>query len=239
MTAELAELAAALIAAQAEFEPVPKTAENPFFHSHYAPMDALVAMAGPILSKHGLAVVQIPTTDTDGQGTPALYTALIHKSGQMISATMLTLPVKMDPQGQGAAISYARRFAYSAILGLVTDDDTDGEAAQGRGTGGKARRGVRTTGPSNASDGGGLPPGASGSSHEDKAAAGLMTDGASPPVRYAPQSVIRQVQQFIREQGVPDDHDARCNYIGTCIGRPVDSSAHITTAEAKKVLGIA
>jgi hypothetical protein len=42
---------------------------------------------------------------------------------------MLLCAAKRDPQGQGAAITYARRFAYMSVLGLVADKDDDGNAA--------------------------------------------------------------------------------------------------------------
>jgi len=80
----------------------------------------------PILAKHGLAVAQFPTT-LDGE--PALITYLLHASGQVLSDTMKLCAAKNDPQGQGAAITYARRFAYMSVLGLVADADDDGNTA--------------------------------------------------------------------------------------------------------------
>lgn len=123
---DLHELAPALVAAQGEFSAVPKTAENPFFHSKYADLATVVTQTQPILFKHGLAVAQFPTV-LDGE--PALKTYLIHKSGQFLCDTMRLQAAKQDPQGQGAAITYARRFAYQAVLGLVADEDDDGNQA--------------------------------------------------------------------------------------------------------------
>lgn len=123
---DIGELAAALVAAQAEFSAVPKTAENPFFHSKYADLASVVKSAQPILAKHGLAVSQHPTV-VDGE--PALTTYLLHSSGQSLVSTMRLCAAKHDPQGQGAAITYARRFAYQAVLGLVADEDDDGNKA--------------------------------------------------------------------------------------------------------------
>jgi hypothetical protein len=126
MTSPLNELAAALVGAQAEFAAIPKTAENPFFHSKYADLATVVMHTQPILAKHGLAVAQFPTT-LDGE--PALTTWLLHASGQSLKDTMKLCAAKNDPQGQGAAITYARRFSYMAVLGLVADDDDDGNTA--------------------------------------------------------------------------------------------------------------
>ena len=122
----LNELAAALVAAQAEFAAIPKTAENPFFKSKYADLATVISHTQPILARHGLAVSQHPTT-LDGE--PALTTWLLHSSGQSLKDTMRLCAAKSDPQGQGAAITYARRFAYMAVLGLVADVDDDGQAA--------------------------------------------------------------------------------------------------------------
>ncbi len=130
---EINELAAALVAAQAEFSAVPKGSANPFFKSKYAALPDVVAHAAPILAKHGLAVTQSITYIIAGDTIlDALKTALIHKSGQYIENEMILHLPKQDPQGQGSAVTYARRYSYMAILGLVADDDDDGNAASKR-----------------------------------------------------------------------------------------------------------
>lgn len=126
MTQQLDQLAAALVAAQGEFAAIPKTADNPFFKSKYADLATVISHTQPILAKHGLAVSQHPVV-LDGES--ALTTYLLHSSGQQLVSTMRLCAAKNDPQGQGAAITYARRFAYMAVLGLVADDDDDGNAA--------------------------------------------------------------------------------------------------------------
>ena len=59
-------------------------------------------------------------------------TMLIHKSGEWISGYLPIKPKVDDPQGMGSAITYARRYALSAMLGIVADDDDDAEIAQAR-----------------------------------------------------------------------------------------------------------
>ena len=131
---EISELALALVEAQAEFSAVPKGSTNPFFKSKYAALPDVVASASPVLAKHGLAVTQGISfqqgfSDNANVLHDTLTTTLIHKSGQWIESEMpLHLP-KQDPQGQGSAVTYARRYAYMAILGLVADDDDDGNSA--------------------------------------------------------------------------------------------------------------
>jgi hypothetical protein len=121
-TEDLSALAPALIAAQAKFEAVAKTSDNPFFKSKYAGLPAVVKAASPILAENGLAVVQTIGNDT-------LTTVLLHASGQFIMDTATLHLPKADPQGQGSAVTYARRYGYMAILGLVADEDDDGNAA--------------------------------------------------------------------------------------------------------------
>jgi hypothetical protein len=65
----------------------------------------------------------------DDAGHDVLWTMLGHTSGQWIASDMLLHLVKDDPQGQGSAITYARRYSLCSAIGLVADDDDDGQAA--------------------------------------------------------------------------------------------------------------
>jgi hypothetical protein len=128
---EINELAAALVAAQAEFSAVPKGSANPFFKSKYAALPDVVQHTSPVLARHGLAVSQFIESGVDANGAvyDGLTTYVIHKSGQFIAHTMRLHLVKDDPQGQGSAVTYARRYSYMAALGLVADEDDDGNSA--------------------------------------------------------------------------------------------------------------
>src|SRR5688572_24509530 len=108
---DLGELTKALVAAQAEFPAIPQTSENPFFKSKYADLADIKAITVPITTKHGLAVTQHPSHNDRGD---TLVTMLLHSSGQFIKSEMELHPVKNDPQGQGSALTYARRYAYVA-----------------------------------------------------------------------------------------------------------------------------
>jgi hypothetical protein len=120
------ELAKALVAAQAEFSAVAKTSTNPHFKSKFAPLHEVVRTTSPVLAKHGLAVAQL-IGESDGRDT--LTTILTHTSGETLESTMLLHLTKNDPQGQGSAITYARRYSYMAMLGLVADEDDDANRA--------------------------------------------------------------------------------------------------------------
>jgi hypothetical protein len=123
---DLAELAAAIIEVQAEMPKIPKTSDNPFFKSKYADLADVKTLADPIITKHGLAVTQWPSNNDKGD---TLVTMLLHRSGQFIKSEMQLHLTKADAQGQGSALTYARRYAYMASLGLVADADDDGHQA--------------------------------------------------------------------------------------------------------------
>ena len=125
----IGELAAALAAAQGEMTAASKDATNPHFKSRYATLASVWdAIRGP-LSQHGLSVSQVLESAENGVGV-AVRTMLLHSSGQWI-ASRYVMPItdKLTPQAMGSAITYARRYALSAIVGIAPDDDDDGNAA--------------------------------------------------------------------------------------------------------------
>jgi len=123
---ELDKLAPALVALQADLVPVAKSASNPFFKSKYAPLNEVMANVQPLLAKHKLAISQF-LTNLDGDS--AMRTILLHESGQYIEDVQPLLLVKNDPQSQGSATTYARRYGVMSVLGVVADDDDDGNKA--------------------------------------------------------------------------------------------------------------
>ncbi len=102
---------------------ISKDAKNPFFKSNYASLPHIITEVSEPLEKAGLILSQFPNGD-------GLTTMLIHaESGEFISATYTLQVVRQnDPQAQGSAISYARRYAITSVLNLAISDD-DGEAA--------------------------------------------------------------------------------------------------------------
>lgn len=87
----------------------------------YASFSSIKSLCSPLLSANGLAVSQL-------LGENKLTTILTHTSGEYIGDNM-TLPVSqgMSPQDIGSVITYMKRYSYSAILGLASDEDTDGK----------------------------------------------------------------------------------------------------------------
>ena len=126
------ELAEALAKAQGKIEAAIRGKENTFYKSSYADLSAVMAACRQPLSENGLAVVQ--ATEYEG---PEFWitTMLVHKSGQWFTSRYPIRPVKNDPQGLGSAQTYARRYALMAMVGIVADDDDDGNAASAKGNG--------------------------------------------------------------------------------------------------------
>lgn len=115
----IGELVKALNLARDGFPAIKKEATNPFYNSKYATLDSIIAKTRPALKAAELTIIQLP----DGE---VLTTILYHDSGEWMSTDTLLLPEKKTPQGNGSAITYARRYGMSSILGVVSDDDLDG-----------------------------------------------------------------------------------------------------------------
>ncbi len=126
------ELASALSKAQGEMQAAIKDKVNPFFKSSYADLGSVWDAARPVLSKYGLCVMQTTELSPD-RNQVIMVTTLAHTSGQWMKSYLPLNPSKNDSQGMGAAITYLRRYSLSAIVGVVCDEDDDGETAVGRG----------------------------------------------------------------------------------------------------------
>ncbi len=123
----IAKLAKSLVLFNSEVNKIAKDADNPFFKNNYATLDTIIDEIRPILSKHGLSIMQIPSGD--GQNV-TLKTLLLHETGEWLESDELTMkPVKNDPQAVGSCITYARRYSLAAFLSLNTGEDDDGNGA--------------------------------------------------------------------------------------------------------------
>jgi len=120
---QINEVAAAIVAAQAELTNPPKSKTvhaGPKKYS-FAPLPDILDAVRPVLGKHKLAVLQLIRDRV-------LETRLVHESGQWLGSTYL-LPEISDSQAMGSAITYGRRYSLCAILGIAGDDDDDAEIA--------------------------------------------------------------------------------------------------------------
>ena len=126
MSPTIAALAASLAAAQATIGGAVKGKTNPAFKTKYADLSAVWEAWQEVGPAQGLAVVQLPGKMIEGRVN--VTTMLMHKSGEWMRET-LSIPVtKADAQGYGSALTYARRYALSALTGIAPEDD-DGNAS--------------------------------------------------------------------------------------------------------------
>ena len=121
----ISEIAKALSKFQAEVTNVKKDGINPFFRSKYATLENVLDTIRNPLTKNGLSFSQFPTGENE------LTTILLHTSGEWLKSTTKMTPKDATPQGQGSAITYMRRYAISAVLGVASEEDDDGAAASG------------------------------------------------------------------------------------------------------------
>lgn len=125
------ELTIALVKVQGVIEGAVRDSENPFFRSRYADLSSVWNACRKPLSDNGLAVIQTMGVEGTTSSCDTLVTTLVHTSGEWIRGSMRLHPVKLDPQGQGSAMTYARRYSLAAIVGIAPEDD-DAELAMGR-----------------------------------------------------------------------------------------------------------
>lgn len=126
---DITQLAKAMLAVQKQLNPATKDATNPYTRSRYATLNAVMDACKTALLDNGIWLTQI--TVPSEPGTIALLTKLTHAETGQYQASVTVLPLqKPDCQGAGTAITYARRYALTAMLGIVTEDDDDGESAK-------------------------------------------------------------------------------------------------------------
>ena len=142
MSPTIGALSTALATAQATIAGAAKDRVNPAFKSSYATLASVFDAWQAVGPAQGLSVTQLPGAIVEGKVT--LTTILAHKSGEWMRET-LSIPVtKQDAQGYGSALTYARRYALAAFVGVCPDDDDGNAAVAGRGS---PLRAVEATGP--------------------------------------------------------------------------------------------
>lgn len=117
-------IAKAMITFQEKIKAIKKSEMGHYNHK-YATLDSILEAIKAPMKEAKLSFVQMPSGDN------CLVTVLMHETGEFFESTVKMAPKQNDPQGQGSAITYMRRYALSAILGIATEDDDDGNAASG------------------------------------------------------------------------------------------------------------
>lgn len=140
---QINEIAAALSKAQANIKGAIKDSSNPFFKSKYADLESVIGCSREALSDNNLSFVQLTRVDGD---KITLETMLMHSSGQFIVSEYPIITQKTDSQSIGSAITYARRYSLTAMLGIPQVDD-DGNAASDKSVANEPRKATNVTTP--------------------------------------------------------------------------------------------
>lgn len=107
-----------------------KDANNPFFKSKYTTLDAVVESIDTTASKHGLSFIQYPVNDE--HGNTGIATIVLHESGEFLEfEPSFMKPEKNTPQAIGSVLTYLRRYTLSAVFGIASEEDDDGNHASG------------------------------------------------------------------------------------------------------------
>lgn len=216
----LNELGSALSKAQAKIKAANKDATNPHFSSKYADLASVWDACREALTEQGLSVVQLPCGSGDNIG---LTTTLLHASGQWMASTIYAMPERKGPQAVGSVLTYLRRYALAAAVGVAPEDD-DGEAASG---------GSAPNAPGPANDNG---------RRFATAPRLARPNAAPPPAKDAPPSSsepttraqMRRYHMLRDAMNVPEDEGRE--RVSALVGRKVESITDLTVAEMSRVL---
>jgi hypothetical protein len=222
MSEQVNELAAALAKAQAVMPGAKKDQINPHFKSRFADLASVWDACRAPLAENGLSVVQ--ALEPAPEGALMLVSTLLHTSGQWINSTVLMPLAKPDPQGYGSAITYARRYALAALVGVAPEDD-DGNAASQDPNGGHYER--QQAAP--AAVGQGRPPGAQ-----------TTPRPAMPPQAPTEDDGLDGLRERLaaeyQKSGGPKGAPAFYRWITTELGRDIERRDQLTREELVALL---
>jgi len=109
--------------AKLEIGKVAKNAKNPHFKNTYADLNALIEAVEPILLEKGLLLLQ-PIKE----GKVFTFITDIEDSNSIES--YIDLPINLNPQQLGSAVTYFRRYTLQSLLSLQAVDDDGQHASQ-------------------------------------------------------------------------------------------------------------
>lgn len=132
----------ALAKAQGTIKPAVFDCVNPHYKSKYASLASTWDACRDSLAANGLSVIQ---GIDENEASTKVVSRLGHSSGQWIESEMTLIYEKSKGmQGIGSALSYAKRYLLSSMVGIVadTDDDAESNAADvGQGNAGQEHQG--------------------------------------------------------------------------------------------------
>jgi hypothetical protein len=140
----IAEITKAICKMQSELKPASKSCKNPLYNSKYADLNEIWDIAKEPLSKNGLALIQGAESVTDGTNNYVRISSILsHISGEWFETHLDIVPIPecidkangkyaVTPQSVGKCIMYGRRYGMSALLGVVSEEDDDGNQSSGK-----------------------------------------------------------------------------------------------------------
>lgn len=121
---KITNLAKAMLKVQKQLQPALKDRYNGFTQSKYATLNSVMDACSEALIDAGIWITQYPVPVEGNGSLLGLVTKLVHAESGEWQESLLVMPLpKADPQGYGSALTYARRYGLSAMVGLVTEDD--------------------------------------------------------------------------------------------------------------------
>lgn len=122
MSETIGEISLALSKAQGDLESAKKGTEG--YGYNYSDLASVISAAKEVLTKNELAIVQLVGNEGDKY---KVTTILSHKSGEFfkseVSSGLVDMKGTNELQKAGGTISYLRRYAYQAILGMASEDN--------------------------------------------------------------------------------------------------------------------
>lgn len=121
--------------ARGELPMVAKNRSNNHLNSQYADLDSMIAVAGPVLGKNNLSFNFVYDQSIPEQVTTSCVTSHSMGHTELVKVTMPVMTPIVSRSGNqatnpaqmvGIAMTYGRRYAFAAALGIATGDDTDG-----------------------------------------------------------------------------------------------------------------
>ena len=123
MTSGTPDLNAALAKAQGAMSNAKFNRQNPHFKNRYADLAAIIDAIKKPLADNGLGYTQVLALR---DGALLLVTTLRHPTGQCLES-VYPLPMPTKPQEFGSALTYAKRYSLSSLIGIAADEDDDAE----------------------------------------------------------------------------------------------------------------
>lgn len=179
----------------------------------YANLEQVNEKVLPRLNELGVIYVCLPNLQEDTRF--ALEYELLHVKSGTAKRGKYALKLSEQPMQMGSAITYARRYALLAALGIVAEDEDD-DAGAGRGS--AQRQAKRATPEQQGQVAQRRPSGPPLSSDN------LLTDGQ-----------LTKIQVLFREKGLLNP-DRKKAFMENVIGHPLESTKHLTKVEAAKVI---